>query len=236
MAARVISQSSTKLRILSLCVPALLLLVAACDSGSDAKTKDAEAKADDKAADKADKADKQEDEEPSGDAKAGEDDADEAAAGGPDDSGLDETGKQLAKLWDETSACEFDMNSQIRGCKSYDAIRAMQKAQSPMTAEFLAQFNKVAISRLTSKDASVRGLSFSFMRHRTYKDNPDLQPQIDAALAAEKETAIVLVALRALRDGLKDSPSLVPLFEAHAKSEVKEVAETARAALDKAAG
>ncbi len=151
-----------------------------------------------------------------------------------DNSGLDETGNAIAKLFDAAKTCSFDMNSQIRGCKPYDEFRAMQKAVSPMTKEFAAQRDRVVRTRLESKEATVRAWSYN-LSGGLYRDQPDSRAAIEKAISDESDTVALLVGLRAVRQYLRDHPSLEPVFEKHAQSSVPEVAETARKALDDAA-
>lgn len=217
---------------ISLCV---MFVSTGCDSDKPAADKKAEAKkTDDKAVpattDKAPAA--------TG-APDGAEPAVEAAADGLDpsldNSKLDETGKAIAALFDGAKTCAYDMNSQIAGCKQVDEFRAMQKKVSPMTAEFAAQRDLVAVTRLASKEPTVRAWAYSLCGPM-YGKQEDVRPAVEAAISAETDTVALLVGLRKLRNHLGSNPSLKPIFEKHAASEVKEVAETAQAALDKAAG
>lgn len=235
--------------LLSVCVPALLLCPA-CDAEKSATSKADTAKADKQRGEPAVKDNAVE----AGAANKGAG-AEKAADGGAptkpepepqpdkaadgldpklDNSGLDDTGKAIAKLFDASKTCAFDMNSQIGGCKPYDAFRKMQRGVSPMTKEFSGQRDLVVLTRLKSEHATVRAWAYNFSRG-PYRDDPESRTAIEAAISAETDTVALLVGLRALRDHLGANPSLEPVFTKHAASSVKEVAETAQKALDKAA-
>jgi len=219
----------------------MLLATAGCDSAkSDASdTKASQAKGSDKASEKAQsKPDAKPDSKPDAKVAAAEPKAEPAADGldpSLDNAGLDDTGKAIAKLFDASRTCAFDMNSQIRGCKPYDEFRAMQRKISPMTKAFSGQRDLVVRTRLKSQSPTVRAWSYNLSRG-AYRDNTELRTALEAALSAETDTVALLVGLRAVRGQLKANESLKPVFDKHAKSAVKEVAETAQQAIDKAAG
>lgn len=155
-----------------------------------------------------------------------------------DNSGFDDTGKAIAKLFDASKTCAFDRNSQIGGCKPYDEFRAMQRKISPMTKEFSEQRDLVALTRLQSKEATVRAWAYNHGRnaHRSRAETEaDSRTAIEKALLVETDAIALLVGLRAVRDHIKAHPSLVPVFEKHAANADADVAKTAREALDKAA-
>ena len=228
---------------LCVCVP-LLLLAAGCDAKESAAANDEPAAAARAGSDVAEKSEAGSARAVDGDAEMG---AAEPAEAEPkadpvpdgldpnlDHSGLDETGVAIARLYDAAKTCAFDMNSQIRGCKPWDEFRRMERAVSPMTKAFADQRDRVTFTRLKSEHPTVRALSYNYSRGE-YRDQTDRRAAIEEALAAESDTVALLVGLRAMRDHIKANPSLVPVFEKHAASSEKEVAETAQKALDKAA-
>jgi hypothetical protein len=223
--------------VVSLCLP-VMLAAPGCDAGKSATdpAKTAPAKTDDEGAGKA-SAETKTDETKSDEAAPPAEKAEPGADGldpSLDNSGLDDTGKAIAKLFDAAKTCAFDNDSQIRGCKPYDEFRAMQRAISPMTKEFAAQRDLVVLTRLQSKEPTVRAVSYNLGRG-LYRSNPEARAAIEKALMAETDTIALLVGLRAVRDNLKANPSLKPVFDKHAASSDKDVAETAQEALDKAA-
>lgn len=217
--------------ILSLSIP-LLITTVGCDSekaGAD-KDKKADAKKDDKAGGEKAEGGEKTVEAPKDEPAPADDGLDPSL----DNSALDDTGKAIAKLWDASKECAFNDNGQISGCKPYDEFRTMQKGISPMTQEFADQRDAVVVSRLASKEATVRAWSLNFSSN-LYRASPDHRKAIEDAFAAETDTIATRVGIFALGKHIKDNPSLQAVFEKHAASSVPEVAEPAQKALDKAA-
>lgn len=111
-----------------------------------------------------------------------------------DNSGFDETGKAIAKLFDASKTCAFNRNSQISGCEPYDEFRAMQRKISPMTKAFSGQRDRVVRTRLESKEATVRAWSYNLGRN-LYRSDAEARDAIETALLAETDPIALLVGL-----------------------------------------
>lgn len=94
------------------------------------------------------------------------------------------------------------------GCSPHEEVRAIQRKIQPMAKEF------------------GRGLN---------RSDPDARGAIEKALLAETDPIALLVGLRAARGPIEANPSRPPTLDKPVASKNEDVAETARASLEKAA-